>query len=77
VAFGIARAVPYGRPEGWIGEALTSLGTAAVLGLAATYFDFGGWREADWRAATFAACGALAILGLIRMMRLALRPGRI
>lgn len=77
VAFAVARVVPYGRPDGWLGELLASLATSGALGLVATYFDFGGWREPDWRAAAFAAFGALAILGIIRVTRLALRPGRI
>jgi hypothetical protein len=67
IAFVIARIVPFGRGSRRIGEFTVSVCAAALLGLAATAMDFGGWREPDWRAALFAFFGALAAAGLWRL----------
>ena len=71
--FVASRLVPAGRPERRTGEALAAIGTAIVCGLAATALDFGGWNEFDWRAGTFALCGAAAVVGALRAFALARR----
>ena len=65
LAWALARIIPSGR-AGWLPELAAALGTAVVLGLAATAMDFGGWRELDWRAGLFVFLGALALLGCVR-----------
>lgn len=70
-AFVVARLIRAGRGRRWLGEMLLAVGASALLGLGATAFDFGGWREPDWRAGLFAFCGAFAMLGLLRAIRLA------
>ena len=67
LAFALSRLVPAGRPRRWWPETLAALSAAAVAGLAATAMDFGGLREPDWRAASFAFLVSAAILGLIRL----------
>jgi len=64
-SFLLARLVPVGR-SGWAGELAVSLLAAIALGLLATALDFGGWREPDWRAISFAFLGAFAATGLAR-----------
>ena len=67
-AFALARALPPARPRGWVAEFLAALAAALILGLAATALDFGGWKELDWRAGLFAFFGALAIVGVFRLV---------
>ena len=74
-AFLFAKIVPQGRPPRPWGELAASLTAALLLGLAATALDFGGWREPDWRAAAFAFCGAAALLGTMRAVRLRREEG--
>jgi hypothetical protein len=64
----IARIVPAGRTRLWIAELVLALVAALLLGLAATAGDFGGLREADWRAALFTCFGAFAVLGVFRLV---------
>ena len=71
VAFILARLIRPGRTSRWLFELLAALIVAATLGLVATALDFGGLREPDWRAAAFAFGGALAAVGLVRLMHLA------
>ncbi len=66
VAFFAARRIPAARPLAWIGELLLAMFFAGLAGLGATYLDFGGWRELDWRAGLFALIVALGGLGLVR-----------
>ncbi|HEX6178672.1 MAG TPA: hypothetical protein VF057_09960 [Thermoanaerobaculia bacterium] len=74
-AFALGRLIRAGRPAGWLLEVFIALLAAAVAGLTATALDFGGWREPDWRAGTFALLVALAAIGLLRLIRLvAARP---
>lgn len=40
--------------------------TAIAMGLLATYLDFGGWKEPDWRAGLFCFLGAFAAIGFYR-----------
>ncbi|HUF16893.1 MAG TPA: hypothetical protein VMS12_02485 [Thermoanaerobaculia bacterium] len=57
------------RPKrrSWKVELLAG-GTAAFLaGIVATALDFGGWRELDWRAVTFAFLAAFAAIALLRL----------
>lgn len=68
-AFLIARIVPLRRPEGRLAELALALLSALILGLAATAMDFGGWKELDVRAGAFVLPGALAVLGLSRLVR--------
>jgi hypothetical protein len=42
---------------------------AIAFGLLATYLDFGGWQELDWRAGLFAFFGGLAAVGFTRALR--------
>lgn len=67
IAGGLARIIPFARTTKWLGELLVSIAAAALLGVAATALDFGGWREPDWRAALFAFLGALAAVALFRL----------
>lgn len=68
LAFGIARIIPLGRRKRWWLELLVAIIVAAGLGLLATARDFGGFRELEWRAALFAFLGALAALGIVRVV---------
>jgi len=67
-AFLLARIIPTGRRRARIGELLIALASAAILGGVATALDFGGWRELDWRAGLFAFLGALALIGVFRLV---------
>ena len=67
-AFAFARIVPYRRPAGRWGELAAGLVAAIAFGLAATYLDFGGWQEPDWRAGLFALFGAFAAIGVKRLI---------
>jgi hypothetical protein len=71
VAFAIGRILPSGGALTWAAEVLIAVGAAVVFGLIATAFDFGGWRELEWRAGLFALAGASLILALARAARLA------
>ena len=64
----IPRVVPFRRPAGRWGELVIALVAALGFGLAATYFDFGGWQELDWRAGLFALFGAFAAIGVKRLI---------
>lgn len=66
VAAAVSRLLPIGRDERWIAEAALALVTALLLGLVATFYDFGGWNELDWRAGLFTGLGALAAIGIRR-----------
>lgn len=67
-----ARIIPPGRArrpsKQWIGELAVAVIAAFALGVAATYLDFGGWRELDWRAGLFAFLGAFALVGVFRLV---------
>ncbi|HEV7919319.1 MAG TPA: hypothetical protein VGR02_00865 [Thermoanaerobaculia bacterium] len=63
----LARIVPLARPRNPLAEVIGAILAALVAGLAATALDFGGWREADWRAALFAFLVAAAAIGLVRL----------
>ena len=67
-AFILARLVPAGRTRAWVAELALSIVAAVLLGLAATAGDFGGLREADWRAALFTFFGAFAVIGVFRLV---------
>ena len=69
VAFLLARIVPQGRGRARLGELAVAVVTALILGVVATAFDFGGWREVDWRAGLFAFLGAMAMVGAVRASR--------
>jgi len=69
VAFFVARIVPAGRRTTL--EAVAALVAAAGAGLVATALDFGGWNEPDWRAGLFVFCCTAAVIGVIRLIRLA------
>lgn len=68
VAFLLARFIPQGRRRAWLAELLIALASAAILGVVATALDFGGWRELEWRAGLFAFFGALALIGVFRLV---------
>jgi hypothetical protein len=69
--FLVSRASPAGRSDRWLGELLTVLTTALLLGALATALDFGGWNEPDWRAGLFVLFGSAAVAGTMRVVRLA------
>ena len=73
----LVRMISYGRTEAILMESVVAVVGAIVFGLVATWFDFGGWREVDWRSVVFAAIGALALIGLARLIRLAARLRRV
>ena len=54
--------------RGWILEFVVSAAAALVAGVVATALDFGGWREADWRAAVFAFFAGFAMIAAVRML---------
>jgi hypothetical protein len=62
-AFLVARIVPAGRPRRFVTELTTALITALILGITATALDFGGWKEAEWRAPLLILFGALSAIG--------------
>lgn len=68
-AFLVARIVPLLRPLQWPGELVAALLTALAAGVAATAFDFGGWRALEWRAALFAFFLSLGAIGVSRLFR--------
>jgi predicted MFS family arabinose efflux permease len=68
--FAAARFVPAGRSARWIGELAATLVSAMIFGPLATYLDFGGWNELDWRAGLFVFFGAAATVAIIRAVRL-------
>ena len=68
IAFALARLLPPARTGAWVLELVAALVTAVALGFVATARDFGGWKEPDWRAGLFAFCGALAIIGVCRLV---------
>jgi hypothetical protein len=61
------RNIRAGRPSGWIGELLTVVIVALVLGGIATALDFGGWNELDWRAGLFVLSGCFALAAVVRL----------
>ncbi len=71
-AFLLARFVPAGAMPNT--EAVATFLVANLAGLAATALDFGGWREADWRAGAFVFFCVAAAIGVIRLV--ALRAAR-
>ena len=73
LVFGTARFVSHGRAPGWIGELLGALASAGLFGLLATWLDFGGWNEPDWRAGLFVFFGSATFVGVMRMLRLLTR----
>jgi len=75
VLFAAARFVPAGRPTRWIGELIAALTSAMLFGLLATFLDFGGWNEPDWRAGVFVFLGAAAVIAILRVARLTRSAG--
>ena len=69
--FAVARSVPPGRSRNYLNELLISVAAALICGAAATALDFGGWREADWRALLFVLFGTAAAMGAQRALHLA------
>jgi uncharacterized membrane protein YeaQ/YmgE (transglycosylase-associated protein family) len=53
----------------WLAELIAAVVTALLCGLIASYLDFGGWQELDWRAGLFAFFGAMAAVGALRTLR--------
>lgn len=58
--------LPFGR-KSWV-ELIVALTAAVLFGLAASSLDFAGWKEPDWRAGLFVFFGALAALGVFRLV---------
>ena len=56
------RFIPIGRTASSLPEVLSGLAFAVAGGLLATRLDFGGWNEADPRAALF--CGVMTLSGV-------------
>lgn len=67
-AYFFARIIPFLRPAQWFREFLAALTVSLAAGVAATAFDFGGWRALEWRAALFAFFLSLAAVGVIRLV---------
>ncbi len=65
-AFFLARIVPIRRGRK-TAELLAAVFAGCVAGLLATALDFGGWREADWRAGVFALFVSFAAVAVVRM----------
>lgn len=71
----VSRAIPRGRPSGWLWELLIALGAAVLAGVLATALDFGGWRETDLRAAAFSLLIAGSLIAVARLRRIGRRNG--
>lgn len=67
-AFLVARIIPTLRSGRWTGELIAALIAGFAAGVAATAFDFGGWRALDWRAAAFAFFLSLGTVGVTRLV---------
>ena len=76
LAFGIARGLRSGGALRWPAEAAVAIAAAVLFGMIATAFDFGGWKELEWRAAAMALAGTSLVLALTRIARLALERRR-
>jgi hypothetical protein len=74
VVFAAASFVPAGRPARWIGELTAALVSVMLFGFLATFLDFGGWNELDWRAGLFVFFGTAAIVAIVRAVRLLANP---
>ena len=70
LAFAIGRILKSGGALTWPAEVVIATGAAMGFGLIATAFDFGGWREVEWRAGLFALAGSSLVLALARATRL-------
>lgn len=70
-AFGGARTLKSGGAMAWPVELIAAIVSSVAFGLLATAFDFGGWKELEWRAAAFALAGASLTLAIVRFARLA------
>lgn len=64
-----ARLIAVRRPP-WFYEVILGVLSGCIFGIVSTALDFGGWKEPDWRAGLFALFGALAIIGLLRLVRM-------
>jgi uncharacterized membrane protein YeaQ/YmgE (transglycosylase-associated protein family) len=53
----LARGVPHLRRR-LLAEAVAAVAAAVICGAIATWLDFGGWSEADWRALLFVLFGS-------------------
>jgi hypothetical protein len=73
VAFAFGRILKSGGALAWPAELAIAVGAAIGFGLIASAFDFGGWRELDWRTGVFALAGASLIIALARAVRLMTR----
>jgi hypothetical protein len=69
-AFVVANFIPYGRARRRVWDLFTSLIAALLFGAVATALNFGGWREPDPRAGAFVFFAALAVIGIVRVIRL-------
>ncbi len=69
--FFVARIVPAGRLHNYLIELAVAFAAALIFGIIATAADFGGWRDADWRAVIFVLLGAAAAVGAQRALHLA------
>lgn len=69
LAFIMARVLRPRRTERWRLELVLSVIVALSFGIAATFLDFGGWNELDWRAGLFAFLTSFAAVGVLRAIR--------
>ena len=70
-AFAVARMLKSGGAVAWPVELTATILAGIAFGLLATAFDFGGWKELEWRAGAFALAGASLTLAIVRFARLA------
>jgi hypothetical protein len=73
-AAAIARLSAPGRTERWVTEGFAATASAVICGFVATALDFGGLKEPDWRAGSFALAGAALAIALLRLRSLTARP---
>lgn len=73
-AFILARIFSIGRFHP-VAELVIAIVSALTAGLIATWLDFGGYAEPDWRAAVFAGLTALTSIALTRIAIVSLKVG--
>ncbi len=62
----LTRWIPQGR-RSLISEAACGVAAGLLAGALATWFDFGGWRELDWRSIAFVMGITMLAIAVVRL----------